>query len=220
MRFLFIFVLMLSLFATAFATFVLPREQLDMLLTQLPSAFRSALASTGWADKFLPGNSDTAQQRNLSTVKTDPNGVIAQATGIAIGHWLYKCDRRSVTGNSCTITHQVAEGGKVMFSWQIAVDQNGNMSARWQTATGIMIKQGIVLETSGQKPLTLPYSKCVNGYCESAAELNPKFVETLLNTDQTTATVHGTDSEPVTYTISVEGLAASLRMLGDGENKI
>ena len=52
----------------------------------------------------------------------------------------------------------VSEDGEVKFSWQIAVEPSGKMMARWQTATGIQVKQGIVLEASGQKPLTLPYS--------------------------------------------------------------
>lgn len=218
MRFLIIFALMLTLFATSFATFVVPKEQFDMLLTQLPSSVRSAWVSTGLADKFDEGINWSRQK--LSTVKTDPNGIIARATGTPVGHWFYTCDRQSVPANSCTITHQITQDGKVMFSWQISVDPSGHMNALWQTATGIQVNQGIVLETSGRKPITLPYSKCLTGYCESAAELNPKFVETLLETDQTTATVHDADGNPVIYAISVDGLAASLRMLDGEKNRI
>lgn len=220
MRFLFILVLVLSVFMAAFAAFILPREHLNMVLAQLPAAVQSGLESTGWVDDFLPGETVGRQSDWFYTSSHEPDGVIARASGIPIGNWHYQCEKNPVSDSVCSITHQIAEGGKVKFSWQITVDASGRMRARWQTLTGILVDHGIVLETSGQKPLTLPYSKCVAGYCESAADLNPKFIETLLLTDRTTATVHDSAGEPVTYAISVDGLAASLRMLGDSNNRI
>ncbi|MEX3010006.1 invasion associated locus B family protein [Hoeflea sp. TYP-13] len=189
-------------------------------MVQVPSAIQSLWTSSELTVDIFGNRTDNFRTESLPEKMAGQERTIAQAKGIPIGNWLYQCDNQKAPKRKCTITHQIAEQGRVVFSWQIAIDHSGNMSARWQTVTGVQIARGIILETSGQKPLTLPYSKCVTGYCESAANLNAGFVETLLETERTTATIHNTSGEAVTYTISVDGLAASLRMLGDGKNKI
>ena len=218
MRFLLILTLVLTFFAATFAAFILPRDKLSQVVAQMPPSIQEAWQSSGLEDWLL------ATRQKVMTIAepaigAEPIGIITQAGGVPVGHWMYHCDRQQVSDAGCTITHQISENGEVKFSWQIAVEPSGKMMARWQTATGIQVKQGIVLEASGQKPLTLPYSKCESGYCESAAEINPKFIETLLNTERTTATVTDSAGEPVTYPISVDGLATSLRMLDGGEEK-
>ncbi|MEM9105293.1 MAG: invasion associated locus B family protein [Pseudomonadota bacterium] len=217
MRFLIILTLVLSLFTAAFAAFVLPREKLDQIVEQMPDSIQTAWHSYGIADRLVSIRQSAVEMSETVTSSSEPDGIIRRANGVPVGHWMYHCDRQAAPDTSCTITHQISEDGKIKFSWQIAVDSSGKMTARWQTATGIRIKEGIVLQASGQKPLTLPYSKCVSGYCESAAEINSKFIETLLKTDRTTATVQDSMGEPVTYAISVDGLETSLRMLDDSQ---
>ena len=217
MRFLFILVLVLSLFMAAFSAFVLPREHLNMVLSQMPAAVQSAWNS---ASQYLPAWADDEPPDGNFAEVNGSDDVIARARGVPVGNWLYQCSESPVQDAACTITHQVAEDGRIKFSWQITVDSAGRMRARWRTLTGVQVNEGIVLETSGQKPLTLPYSKCVAGYCESTADLNPKFIETLLKTELTSATVHDATGEPVTYAINLDGLAASLRLLDDGDDKI
>ncbi len=219
MRFLIILTLVLSLFAAAFAAFILPRDQLDQIIAKMPDTIQSAWHSSGLADRLIAARQSTMLVSGPAAVSADPDGIIRRANGVPVGHWMYHCDRQAAADTSCTITHQITEDGKIKFSWQIAVDSSGRMTARWQTATGIRVKEGIVLQASGQKPLTLPYSKCVSGYCESAAEISSKFIETLLKTDRTTATIHDSAGEPVTYAISVDGLATSLRMLDDSQEQ-
>lgn len=219
MRFLIILTLVLSLFTAAFAAFILPREQLNQIIAQMPDSVQTAWHDYGLSDQLATMRQSAMKMTASVAASADPDGIIRRANGVPVGHWMYHCDRQAASDSSCTITHQISEDGKIKFSWQIAVDSSGRMTARWQTATGIRVKEGIVLQASGQKPLTLPYSKCVSGYCESAAEISSKFIETLLNTDRTTATVHDSAGEPVTYAISVDGLATSLRMLDDSQKK-
>jgi invasion protein IalB len=220
MRFLLILTLVLSLFAAAFAAFILPRDRLSQVVALLPPAVQSAWQTSGLEDWLLATRQKVRTVAQRAATGAEPVGIITRASGVPVGHWMYQCDRQQAPDAGCTITHQISEDGKIKFSWQIAVEPSGRMMARWQTATGIQVKEGIVLEASGQKPLTLPYSKCESGYCESAAEINPKFIETLLKTERTTATVTDSTGEPVTYPISVDGLATSLRMLDGGQKQI
>ncbi|MEM6463226.1 MAG: invasion associated locus B family protein [Pseudomonadota bacterium] len=214
MRFLLTLLLVFSVFVAAFAAFVLPRQHLETMLSQLPAKARAALEPEYWAEPFQRLTHQATSNSVAVKVTSESDLAIGRATGTAIGNWVYRCNRRDEPGDACTITHQFAEDGRVRFSWQILIDLSGQIKSRWQTETGIQVDRGIELRTSGKKPLTLPYSKCMTGYCESAAELNQAFIQTVLGAEQTTATVHDSNGKPVTYPISVNGLAASLRMLG------
>ncbi|WP_419911152.1 invasion associated locus B family protein [Hoeflea sp.] len=216
---LFIFVLAVAI-GTTITAYIAPSERLNSLVEQMPDGLRAAWAKTEVIEKLFTHRA-VSFQSDEAEAEAVPESPIPPAAGIAIGHWRYNCNEESRKQDHCSITHQVAEdNGDVRFSWQIAVVPEGGFRSIWQTATGVRVDRGIVFEAGDTKPLKLPYSSCVDRYCESMTELDDDFVETLLKADRASVTVRDRSDQPVTYTISVNGLAASLRMLGDDNNRI
>jgi len=76
-----------------------------------------------------------------------------------------------------------------------------------------MINSGIVLDTGTEKPITLPYTACVAGYCEAIANLAPDFIDTLLSAEEATATINSISGKPLIFSISVDGLVDAITAL-------
>ena len=203
--------------------YIAPNDRLNGLVEQMPDGLRTAWAKTEVIEDLFTHRAVTFPSAEANEAGAEPRrqSPIPPVAGIVIGHWRYNCDEEARKRSDCSITHQVAEDdGNVHFSWQIAMEPGGGFRSTWQTATGVRVDRGIVFEAGDERPLTLPYSSCVDRYCESATELDDKFVEALLQADRASATVRDPLDRPVKYTISVNGLAASLRMLGDESNRI
>ncbi|WP_136656391.1 invasion associated locus B family protein [Nitratireductor sp. XY-223] len=215
-----IFILAVAIGA-AVTAYIAPNERLNSLVEKMPEGLRVAWAKTEVIEDLFTHRAVTFSPSDEDEVEPVAQSPIPPAAGITIGHWRYNCDEQARRQADCSITHQVAEeDGNVRFSWRIAVEPGGGFRSTWQTATGVRVDRGIVFEAGDEQPLNLSYSSCVDRYCESATELDEKYVEALLQADRASATVRDPQDRPVKYTISVNGLAASLRMLGDESNKI
>lgn len=205
MRFLLIFVFVIVVFAGAIALFVLPPDQWQSLLARVQTEFVSTPTSEVGQSPTVAGLSDQSAAAAAPTHQS-----IRRAEGIHIGDWLYDCENGSDPGDRpCVIAYQIADedSGRIVFSWLIGIDEAGKFQAVWQTPTGVLVNRGVVLDAGTEKPIALPYTACVTGFCEAVANLAPDFMETLLKTQIARATVHTVSGQTLTFPISVDGLA-------------
>lgn len=209
MRFLLSFLFVIILFSGAIVAFVLPREQLQGMLERVPTGWLSGyFANEAGNDQPIPASTGiSAPPLSPSPPETPAYETIRKAGGIPVGDWLYDCE----DGNKsvCVVAYQIADKatGNVTFSWLIGSDPTGKFQAVWQTPTSILVNRGIVLDAGTDKPITLPFTACVPGFCEAAANLAPDFIETLLKTNKASATVQAVSGKALTFDISVDGLA-------------
>jgi invasion protein IalB len=202
MRFLLIFLIVIVLFAAAIAVFVVPPDQWQSVVSRFQSE---------WTPQLAIGDNDTAASAAQLTGTSAPDHqAIREAAGIPLGDWLYDCDDGGDDRDRpCVIAHQIAdrENGRIVFSWLIGANVDGRFQAVWQTPTGVLVNRGVVLDAGTEKPIVLPYTACVAGFCEAVANLAPDFIDTLLNTQEASATVYTVSGQALTFPVSVDGLA-------------
>lgn len=209
MRFLLSFLFVIILFSVAIVAFVVPREQLQGMLERVPTGWFSWIsAEDGGADRPTSAPAASSASAPTQSLPAAPAyETIRKAGGIPVGDWLYDCEDgdKSV----CVVAFQIADKatGNITFSWLIGSDPTGKFQAVWQTPTSILVNRGIVLDAGTEKPITLPFTACVPGFCEAAANLAPDFIETLLKTNKASATVQAVSGKALTFNISVDGLA-------------
>jgi invasion protein IalB len=208
MRFLISFILVIVVLSGFLAAFVVPPEQWRPALARLTgdwvSNAQTASVTNALTETMAESASVSAQP--LSTA-APLYQAIRKVDGIPIGDWIYDCEAGSQ--RPCVIAFQTAdkEDGSIVFSWLIGADADGNLQAVWQTPTGVLVNRGLVLEAGTEKPIALPYTACVAGYCEAVANLAPDFVQTLVKTAKAQATVYTASGQTLTFPISIDGLA-------------
>ncbi len=212
MRFLLLTILIAGLFFALVAAFIVPTEDLRAAAAKISAQIPDEWTPSQLVERFT---SDEAVPPEPVVAKSSaPVHGISAANGSPIGDWTYSCTSDAAVEKSCTLTQQiVSPDGDIVFSWIIRVDPKGQFSALWQTKTGIMVNRGLILDAGTKQPITLPYASCVSGYCQTGANLADDFIETLLTTNRATATVQPIDGQPITHTISTQGLADGLRAM-------
>lgn len=212
MRFLFLTIFIAGLVFALVAVFIVPVEDRRAVATKIRNHIPQDWRPVDRIKRFIAGPS--FQPIPLTSHAPASIELMRETSGDAIGDWIYNCEASVAAGQNCSLSQQIRDSsGAIAFSWVISIDANGQFEAQWQTATGVMVNRGIVLDAGTERPIMLPYSSCVSGYCQADAILAEDFVGTLLRTNRATATVQPIGGLAVTYTISTRGLADGLRAL-------
>ena len=215
MRFLLSFFLAIIVVAGLITAFVVPPDQLRGLMAKMPTEWFSTPSFDFIGGDEQPETSAGISGQSLPAASTQYES-IRKAEGDPVGDWLYNCEPSGEGGqNLCVIAHQLTDrtNGKVIFSWLIGTDANDRFQAVWQTPTGILVNRGVVIDAGTEKPITLPYTACVAGFCEAVANLAPDFIDILLKTDKATASIVTVSGQTVTFPISTDGLADGITAL-------
>ncbi len=133
--------------------------------------------------------------------------------GQSFGDWKLDCGVNARTSKKqCTIAQQLTDdvSKSVIFAWLIGNDGEGNLVAVWQTPTGVLVNRGVVIDVGAEQPIAVPYTSCITGRCEAIANLAPDFIRALETATKATATVYTVTGQGMTFTLSVNGLAAAI----------
>jgi invasion protein IalB len=133
-----------------------------------------------------------------------------------IGDWHYGCVNQSRPGEKlCFIRQQLADSKTKapVFTWTVGQDAKGKLVAVWQTPTGVMIGQGMLLDIGMEKPIPVPYRACTRGQCQAIANLAPEFLDRLGKAEKARATIVAATGKGLAFDFSVQGLAEGLAAL-------
>ena len=131
------------------------------------------------------------------------------------GDWVYSCLTFADGKVQCAIAQTLSDSKtkRPVFLWRIAEDGNGGLVGIWQTPTGVVVKRGIVLDAGTPKPIAIPYEYCGTGGCEATGNLAADFLASLAKAQKASATIFARDGKPITFPLSVNGLADGLAAL-------
>jgi invasion protein IalB len=177
--------------------------------------FFSTAEQGSWSLDFpMPWvSSPAAASPGVAAEKEAPLPAVTVLKGQPIGDWIFNCGMNPQTSKKrCTIEQQLTDGKtkSVVFAWLIGNDGTGNLVAIWQTPTGVLVNRGVVVNVGTEKPVAVPYTSCVTGRCEAIANLAPDFIEKLAGAASATATVYTVNGQPLTFNVSVSGLAKAI----------
>ena len=229
MRFIFLILFIGAAFLAIAAAFIVPASDRNAFIASVKNEIPAGWRPGEWLPtdrirEFFSVDPDEIQAKRAKPVKAAaPLAVdaIPMLQGKPIGDWIHNCELDASGGLRCSIVYQVVNkiSGKVVFSWKITLDQSMNFASAWRATTGVLINRGIRLDAGTEKPITLPYYLCDDGFCEARARLAGDFIDTLLHTTGATATIYTMSGEPVKHTISIDGLADGLRTLLDSSKQ-
>jgi len=135
---------------------------------------------------------------------------------VTYGDWVYTCLKANASQPTpiCNISQTLSDSktNEPFFLWRIIATDKGLVS-EWQTRTGIMVDQGIQLDTGGPKPITIPFQFCTPTGCQAQANLAPDFVDALTKAPKANATVFPIGAKGITLPLSVKGIADALNAL-------
>lgn len=133
----------------------------------------------------------------------------------AYGDWQYSCLNFADGKVQCSIVQTLSDtkSKQPVFQWRIGQNGNGGLLAIWQTPTGVMVNRGIVLDVGTPKPIAIPYEYCGQGGCEATGNLADDFLASIGKAQKASATVFARGEKPITFPISVKGLADGLAAL-------
>ena len=209
MRFLLSLMFVLVAFGVGLVAFVVGPDRVKEVT-------RSLIPTDFLADR---GEDGTAAAKPVDTLSEPIAGIpenqraIRKIEGIPIGAWQYDCpENKDGQPGLCVIAHQIIDrkSGAVIFSWLIGADRDGKFQGDLQTPTGILVNRGVLLDVGTPKPIAVPFTACVAGYCEAVANLAPDFVQTLMKTEKATATIYTVDGKALTFPIDANGLSDGL----------
>jgi len=83
----------------------------------------------------------------------------------------------------------------------------------WRTPNSVLLHQGIKLDAGTPEPIVIPFETCGGGLCQAVVKLNEDFIKALSTAQKATATIVPVGGDPVTLTLSVNGLADGLAAL-------
>ena len=131
------------------------------------------------------------------------------------GDWQYSCLNFADGKAQCSIVQTLSDTKtkQPVFQWRIGQNGSGGLLGIWQTPTGVMVNRGIVLDVGTPKPIAIPYEYCGQGGCEATGNLATDFLASIGKAQKATATVFARGEKPITFPISVKGLADGLAAL-------
>jgi invasion protein IalB len=172
---------------------------------------------------FSLSEPSAAATPNTAVPKTAPAPAASTAQAAApkvtnqknYGDWLYSCLSFADGKAQCSIVQTLsdAKSKQPVFQWRIGQNGSGGLLGIWQTPTGIMVNRGIVLDVGTPKPIAIPFEYCGQGGCEATGNLAPDFLTSIAKAQKAGATVFGRGAKPITFPISVKGLADGLAAL-------
>lgn len=160
-----------------------------------------------WAPQPAVASQEAAAEKEAAAP------VVTVLQGQPIGDWIFNCGMNPQTSRKqCTIAQQLTDKRtqSVVFAWLIGDDGEGNLVAVWQTPTGVLVNRGVVVDVGVERPIAVPFTSCIAGYCEAVANLAPDFVNSLIAATKATATVFTVAGEGMTFSLSVNGLAEAI----------
>jgi invasion protein IalB len=177
--------------------------------------FFSTAEQGSWSLSFpMPWASQPAiASQEAVTEKEADAPTVTVLRGQPIGDWIFSCGTNPQTSRKqCTIAQQLTDKRtqSVVLAWLIGDDGDGNLFAAWQTPTGVLVNRGVVVDVGIERPIAVPFTSCISGYCEAVANLAPHFVHSLINATKATATVFTVAGEGLTFSLSVDGLAEAI----------
>ena len=198
MRFLLslLFVLAIIVSGVAVAVFATAEQGSWSLSFPIPWASQPAVAS-----------------QEATAVKEADTPKVTVLKGQPIGDWIFNCGTNPQNSRkTCTIAQQLTDKRtqSVVFAWLIGDDGQGNLIAVWQTPTGVLVNRGVVIDVGTERPIAVPFTSCISGYCEAVANLAPDFIDLLAKAQKASATVYTLAGEGLTFSVSVNGLAQAI----------
>jgi invasion protein IalB len=175
----------------------------------------SAAEQGSWSLSFpMPwAPQPAAASQEPATEKEAAAPTVTVVRGQPIGDWIFNCGMNPQTSRKqCTISQQLTDKRtqSVVFAWLIGDDGEGNLVAVWQTPTGVLVNRGVVVDFGIERPIAVPFTSCISGYCEAVANLAPDFIHSLINATKATATVFTVAGKELTFGLSVNGLAEAI----------
>jgi len=156
----------------------------------------------------------TAAGAAQATTAEAPQPIVTKQ--VTYGDWIYTCLKGSASQPTpvCNISQTLSDSKskEPFFLWRIIATDKGLVS-EWQTRTGIMVDQGIQLDTGGDKPIAIPFQFCTPSGCQAQANLAQDFVDALMKAPKATATVFPIGTKGITLPLSVKGLPDALNAL-------
>jgi invasion protein IalB len=167
---------------------------------------------TGLVPSTGSGQTATADS---ATPQAAPEEVVKQAT---YGDWTYACVKAGSGGDvRCVIAQQLVDSKSKapLFRWRIVRDDKGGMIGEWDTPSGMLVNQGIVLDAGWDKPARIPFQTCVAGGCRATASLAPDAIDRLAKAEKAVVTLFpaGGNAGGVQIGLSVKGLPEALAAL-------
>ena len=133
------------------------------------------------------------------------------------GDWNYVCVKPDNGDVRCSISQQLADAGSntPIFRWRISKGPDGALIGEWDTPSGVIVGQGIVLDAGWDKPARIPFQACFPEGCQAVAGFDPDAVDRLSKTGKAVVTMFPVDagSGGVQLVFSVKGLPEALAAL-------